>query len=87
MYHPLEGEACQCLELVQIRTAEDIEHGLVRVDQLLRFGGFIDEQAPRHMSADLFNNGKSSLRQFKCFPCHIQPSNGSYAKKLFYAGL
>ena len=53
-----------------IRTAEDVKHGFVGINQLFRRFRFINEEPAGHMSADFLHNRKGILCQIKMLPCH-----------------
>ena len=59
--HPLECITGQCFEVFQIRTSENAEHSSVHIEQFLRCLCLINKESTRHMSTDLFNDGKSLL--------------------------
>ena len=57
MQHTFKGVAGQLLELFQVCAAENIEDGMVGVEQLLRLLCLVDEKAPGHMPAYFFYHG------------------------------
>ena len=70
MHHSPEGEPGQLLKLPDIRTAEDVKHGFVGINQLFRRFRFINEEPAGHMSADFLHNRKGILCQIKMLPSH-----------------
>lgn len=65
MYKTAEGEACQLLKIIQILTAEKINHRPVRVQQPLGFLRLLNKKAAGHVSAKFLNHTERLIIQYK----------------------
>ena len=70
MEHPLEGVACQGPELLRVPATEDAVHRVIGVQQLPRAVVLIDEEAARHVFAELFNDLEGLAVELKFFCEH-----------------
>ena len=68
--HPLEGIARKLLELFERLAAENLEHGLVCVQQFLVASRLVNEKTARHVFADLLDNLQSLFAQGKVSTKH-----------------
>ena len=76
VHHAAEGEAREGLELLQGVATEDLPDGPVGVEQLLRAVGLVDEEAARHVLAELLDDRQALLVEDKGVAEHVRLLTG-----------